>query len=142
MIPENYNYEETPIDSLYEPFYKFKELEREIPSLITELVHYPDDFLKGVIDDYHKINWDDEKPYKFLVKVISLPNDGLDNIPEAHYFVGKYNQGKEFWIATNNHGGVMTSQNLGTTLIEKDYRDDEKLSAKQLAYKLFYMYYD
>jgi hypothetical protein len=146
MIPENYNYEETPIDSLYKPFYKIKELEKEIPSLTTELVHYPDDFLKGVSDDYHKINWDDEKPYKFLVEVISLPNDGLDNIPEAHYFVGKYNQGKQFSIDMNQYGSrMMPSQDLDINLIkenEENEHDDEKLSAKQLAYKHFYKYYD
>lgn len=145
MIPENYNYEETPIDSLYKPFYKIKELERQIPSLTTELVHYPDDFLKGISDDYIKINWDDEKPHKFLVEVISLPNDGLDNNPVAHYFIGKYNQGKEFWIATNNHDGAMISQNLGTTLIKKNDLDSIEsiaITERKEAYKEFYSHYN
>lgn len=142
MIPENYNYEETPVDSLYKPFYKIKELEREIPILTTKLVHYPDDFLKGTSNDSYKTNWQDEKPYKFIVEVISLPNDGLDNIPEAHYFIGNYKQGKEFRISTNNHDGSIYSQNLDTHLVEKDYHNDKNLSNKQVAYKHFYKYYD
>ncbi|MFV5687882.1 hypothetical protein ACM55M_04590 [Flavobacterium sp. ZT3R25] len=142
-IPENFVYEETKNDTLYNAYFRIKELERKIPSLTTELVHYPDDFLKGISDDYHKINWDDEKPYKFLVEVISFPNDGLDNIPEAHYFVGNYKQGKEFSIDMNQYGSrMMPSQDLDINLIEKDYRDNEKLSAKQVAYKHFYTYYD
>lgn len=145
MIPENYNYKEKPIDSLYKPFYKIKELEKEIPILTTELVHYPDNFLTGISDNYDKINWDDEKPQKFLVEVISLPNDGLDNNPEAHYFIGKFKPGKEFWISTNNHGGAMISQNLGTTLIKKNDQDNIESTAitkKKDAYKEFYSHYD
>lgn len=143
MIPENFNYQETKNDTLYNAYFRIKELERKIPSLTTELVHYPDDFLKGISDDYNKINWSDEKPYKFLVEVISLPNDGLDNIPEAHYFIGNYKQGKQFSINMNQYGSrMMPSQDLNINIIKKDYRDDEKLSAQQVAYKHFYMYYD
>lgn len=43
----------------------------------------------------------------------------------------------------NQYGSrMMPSQDLDINLIEKDYRDDEKFSAKQVAYKHFYMYYD
>ena len=143
MIPENFNYQVTKNDTLYNAYFRIKELERKIPSLTTELVHYPDDFLKGISGDYNKINWSDEKPYKFLVEVISLPNDGLDNIPEAHYFVGNYKQGKEFSINMNQYGSrMMPSRDLNINIIKKDYRDDEKFSAKQVAYKHFYTYYD
>lgn len=143
MIPENFNYHETKNDTLYNAHFRIQELENEIPILTTELVHYPDDFLKGISDDYNKINWSDEKPYKFLVEVISLPNDGLDNIPETHYFIGNYKQGKQFSINMNQYGSrMMPSQDLNINIIKKDYRDDEKFSAKQVAYKHFYTYYD
>lgn len=145
-LPENYNYEETPIDSLYKPYYKIKELEREIPRLTTKLVHYPEKILKGISDDFDKINWNDEKPSSFLVEVISKPNDGLDNIPETNYFIGEYIQGKEFWIKMNKYGNpMMTSQDLNIDfLIVKNDSDENRstgITAKQKAYKFFFRKY-
>lgn len=141
-LPDNYNYEETPIDSLRESYDRIKELEKEIPHLTTELIHYPDFILKG---NYENINWDDEKQRDFLVEVISFPNDGLDNNIEKHYFKGEYEQGTEFWISRDPYrNSLMISKNLNTELMNKgDVRRNKDLPVtnEEDAYEIFYAKY-
>jgi hypothetical protein len=138
-LPENYNYEETPIDSLSKSYYRIKELEGVIPRLTTELIHYPDFILKG---NYENINWDDEKPRDFLVEVISLPNDGLDNNIEKHYFTGKYEEGRVFSIEKDRNGHyLMNSKDLCTELMNKKdefgRNSDLPITKEEDAYKVF-----
>jgi hypothetical protein len=98
FIPDNFNYQEirndTLNDTLYRTFDRIKELESKIPGLTTKLIHYLESFLKGISNDLYNVDWNDEKPSSFLVEVISKSNDELDNIPETHYFIGEYVQGK------------------------------------------------
>ena len=148
-LPVNYNYKENPVDSLRKPYERVLELEYEIPDLTKKLIYYPDLLLKGFSGDNNPINWEDDKPSCFLVEVISKPNDGLDNLPERHYFVRKYVKGEFFRYATNNVIGSANSVDFDIKYVNEilyyDPGSDEisnDIVKKEDALKLFYGRYN